>query len=61
LGRGQGREPIAAKRLGDEDDLKGAVPLFASDAGKHITGQVLSSMAGPRAWSPVEPARREKQ
>ena len=28
-------------RLGDDDDLKGAVLLFASAAGKHITGQVL--------------------
>src|SRR3954468_13165840 len=26
-------------RLGDDEDLKGAVVLFASDAGKHITGQ----------------------
>ncbi|MGH2522934.1 MAG: SDR family oxidoreductase [Anaerolineales bacterium] len=34
-----GRAPL--KRLGDEDDLKGAALLFASDAGKHITGQVL--------------------
>ncbi len=28
-------------RLGDDDDLKGAVVLFASAAGKHITGQTL--------------------
>ena len=28
-------------RLGDDDDLKGAALLFASRAGKHITGQVL--------------------
>jgi NAD(P)-dependent dehydrogenase (short-subunit alcohol dehydrogenase family) len=28
-------------RLGDGDDLKGAALLFASDAGKHITGQTL--------------------
>jgi NAD(P)-dependent dehydrogenase (short-subunit alcohol dehydrogenase family) len=29
------------QRLGDDEDLKGAVVLFASAAGKHITGQVL--------------------
>ncbi|HEY4079596.1 MAG TPA: SDR family oxidoreductase [Burkholderiaceae bacterium] len=28
-------------RLGDDEDLKGAVLLFASRAGKHITGQIL--------------------
>jgi gluconate 5-dehydrogenase len=33
-------------RLGDEEDLKGAVLLFASDAGKHITGQVLAVDGG---------------
>jgi NAD(P)-dependent dehydrogenase (short-subunit alcohol dehydrogenase family) len=31
----------ALKRLGGDEDLKGAVLLFASDAGRHITGQVL--------------------
>jgi NAD(P)-dependent dehydrogenase (short-subunit alcohol dehydrogenase family) len=36
--------PLA--RLGDEEDLKGAVLLFASDAGKHITGQVLAVDGG---------------
>jgi gluconate 5-dehydrogenase len=38
------RSPL--KRLGDEDDLKGAVLLFASDASKHITGQVLAVDGG---------------
>ena len=38
------RSPL--KRLGSEDDLKGAVLLFASDAGKHITGQVLAVDGG---------------
>lgn len=34
------------KRLGDDDDLKGAVLLFASAAGKHITGQILAVDGG---------------
>ena len=33
-------------RLGDDEDLKGAVLLFASDAGKHITGQILAVDGG---------------
>jgi gluconate 5-dehydrogenase len=33
-------------RLGDDEDLKGAVVLFASSAGKHITGQVLAVDGG---------------
>jgi NAD(P)-dependent dehydrogenase (short-subunit alcohol dehydrogenase family) len=32
---------VPLQRIGDEDDLKGAAVLFASDAGKHITGQIL--------------------
>ena len=40
-----GADAMAAKaplrRLGDDDDLKGAAVLFASAAGKHITGQIL--------------------
>ena len=36
-------------RLGDDDDLKGAVLLFASAAGKHITGQVLPVDGGVTA------------
>jgi gluconate 5-dehydrogenase len=34
------------KRIGDDDDLKGAALLFASDAGKHITGQILAVDGG---------------
>ena len=34
------------RRLGDDDDLKGAALLFASAAGKHITGQVLAVDGG---------------
>jgi NAD(P)-dependent dehydrogenase (short-subunit alcohol dehydrogenase family) len=33
-------------RLGDDEDLKGATLLFASAAGKHITGQVLAVDGG---------------
>lgn len=34
------------QRLGDDEDLKGAVLLFASNAGKHITGQILAVDGG---------------
>lgn len=36
-------------RLGDDDDLKGAALLFASKAGKHITGQILAVDGGVSA------------
>lgn len=36
-------------RLGDDEDLKGAALLFASDAGKHITGQILAVDGGVSA------------
>jgi gluconate 5-dehydrogenase len=45
-----GADKLAAnaplRRLGDDDDLKGAALLFASAAGKHITGQVLAVDGG---------------
>ena len=48
-----GADKLAAgaplKRLGDGDDLKGAVLLFASAAGKHITGQILAVDGGVSA------------
>jgi gluconate 5-dehydrogenase len=34
------------QRLGDEEDLKGVTLLFASEAGKHITGQWLAVDGG---------------
>jgi len=36
-------------RLGDDEDLKGAALLFSSDAGKHITGQILAVDGGTSA------------
>jgi gluconate 5-dehydrogenase len=48
-----GEEKMAAhaplNRIGDEDDLKGAALLFASRAGKHITGQILAVDGGVSA------------
>ena len=48
-----GVEQLAAhaplQRIGDEEDLKGAAVLFASDAGKHITGQILAVDGGVSA------------
>ena len=39
-----GNAPL--RRLGGDEDLKGAALLFASDAGQHITGQVLAVDGG---------------
>jgi NAD(P)-dependent dehydrogenase (short-subunit alcohol dehydrogenase family) len=39
-------------RIGDDDDLKGAALLFASAAGKHITGQILAVDGGVSAVHP---------
>jgi NAD(P)-dependent dehydrogenase (short-subunit alcohol dehydrogenase family) len=48
-----GADKLAAaaplQRLGDDDDLKGAALLFASAAGKHITGQILAVDGGVSA------------
>jgi gluconate 5-dehydrogenase len=41
------RAPL--RRLGDDDDLKGAALLFASAAGKHVTGQILAVDGGVSA------------
>ena len=52
-----GVEKLAAgaplRRIGDQDDLKGAAILFASDAGKHITGQILAVDGGLTAVLPA--------
>lgn len=37
---------VPLRRLGDQEDLKGITGLFASDAGKHITGQWLAVDGG---------------
>jgi len=48
-----GTDKLAARaplrRIGDDDDLKGAALLFASAAGKHITGQILAVDGGVSA------------
>jgi gluconate 5-dehydrogenase len=45
-----GEEKLAAhaplRRLGDDEDLKGLTLLYASEAGKHITGQWLAVDGG---------------
>ena len=45
-----GEETLAAaaplRRIGDDEDLKGLCVLYASDAGKHITGQWLAVDGG---------------
>ena len=45
-----GEEKMAShaplRRLGDEEDLKGIALLYASDAGKHITGQWMAVDGG---------------
>jgi len=41
------RAPL--QRIGDDEDLKGAALLLASDAGKHITGQVIAVDGGVSA------------
>ena len=37
------------QRVGGDDDLKGATLLFASAAGRHITGQILPVDGGVSA------------
>ena len=40
---------VPLRRLGDDEDLKGAALLLASDAGKHITGQLIAVDGGVSA------------
>ena len=51
VGEGQAARIASAplKRIGDDEDLKGLTALFASDAGKHITGQVVAVDGGVSA------------
>jgi NAD(P)-dependent dehydrogenase (short-subunit alcohol dehydrogenase family) len=53
--KARGVEPFAnaapLRRIGDDQDLKGAALLFASEAGKHITGQTLAVDGGVSAVS----------
>ena len=48
--KAMGEEKLAShaplRRLGDDEDLKGLTLLYASDAGKHITGQWLAVDGG---------------
>jgi gluconate 5-dehydrogenase len=49
LGKEELSRQAPLMRLGDDEDLKGAALLFASDAGKHITGQILAVDGGVSA------------
>ena len=44
-----GVENTPLGKLGGDNDLKGAALLFASDAGGHITGQILAVDGGASA------------
>jgi NAD(P)-dependent dehydrogenase (short-subunit alcohol dehydrogenase family) len=46
IGEAKLAERAPLRRLGDDDDLKGVALLFASRAGKHITGQILAVDGG---------------
>ncbi|WP_024539583.1 SDR family oxidoreductase [Comamonas badia] len=49
LGEEQMKAHAPLLRLGDDEDLKGLVLLYASDAGKHITGQWMAVDGGVSA------------
>jgi len=46
MGEEQLAEHAPLGRLGDDEDLKGLTLLFASEAGKHITGQWMAVDGG---------------
>ncbi|MFT4101960.1 MAG: SDR family oxidoreductase [Burkholderiaceae bacterium] len=46
LGEDKMKASVPLGRLGDDEDLKGLTLLYASDAGKHITGQWLAVDGG---------------
>lgn len=46
LGQDRLADHAPLRRLGDDEDLKGTALLFASEAGKHITGQWLAVDGG---------------
>ena len=43
------RAATPLQRLGDDEDLQGAAVLFCSQAGKHISGQILAVDGGAMA------------
>jgi gluconate 5-dehydrogenase len=49
LGADKMAQGAPLRRLGDDEDLKGLTLLYASDAGKHITGQWLAVDGGVSA------------
>ena len=49
LGAAEMARNAPLQRIGDDEDLKGATVLFASDACKHITGQILAVDGGVSA------------
>ena len=49
LGADKMAQGAPLRRLGDDEDLKGLTLLYASDAGKHITGQWMAVDGGVSA------------
>ena len=49
LGEQKMADQAPLRRLGDDEDLKGVTLLYASDAGKHITGQWMAVDGGVSA------------